>query len=56
VEVTVEIQRTAGEIMADDNVTDFSVRNYLFEFGSGHWQSSLRLFLDILRPSRKTFG
>jgi hypothetical protein len=56
VQVTVELQRTALSILTGDNVTDFYVRNYLFEFGSGHWNSSLRLFLDILRPSRKTLS
>jgi hypothetical protein len=52
----VEVQRKACVRLTGENVTDFYVRNYLFQFGSGHWKSLLRLFLDILRPSRKMFG
>jgi len=39
--VTVGIQRTAWESLAGDNVTEFYVSNYLFEFGSRHWHFSL---------------
>jgi len=56
VQDTVEIQRTAWASLIGDNIKNFYVRNYLFEFGSRHWQYSFRVFLDILRPSRKTLG
>jgi len=48
--------KTVLPSLTGDSVTDFYVRIYLFEFVSGHLKSSLRLLLDIPRPSMKTPG